>query len=81
MNTTDKGMHHPAASLLSEQDLYLYNEGSHFRIYDKLGAHLLDHEGQKGVYFAVWAPNAQKVTVVGDYNQWNKTKNPLHQRG
>ena len=68
MNLTDKGAHHPPATLLSEQDLYLYNEGSHFRIYDKLGAHLMEHDGQKGVYFAVWAPNAKKVTVIGDFN-------------
>ncbi len=68
-------------SLLSEQDLYLYNEGSHFKIYDKLGAHLVERDGQKGVYFAVWAPNAKKVTVIGDFNEWNKTKNPLHPRG
>jgi 1,4-alpha-glucan branching enzyme len=81
MNLTDKGAQHPAATLLSEQDLYLYNEGSHFRIYDKLGAHLMEYDGQKGVYFAVWAPNAKKVTVVGDFNEWNKTKNPLHLRG
>jgi 1,4-alpha-glucan branching enzyme len=81
MNVTDKNPQQPAASLLSEQDLYLYNEGSHFRIYDKLGAHLMEHDGQKGAYFAVWAPNAKKVTVIGDFNGWNKTKNPLHPRG
>jgi 1,4-alpha-glucan branching enzyme len=81
MNVTDKNPQQPAASLLSEQDLYLYNEGSHFRIYDKLGAHLMEHDGQKGAYFAVWAPNAKKVTVTGDFNGWNKTKNPLHPRG
>ncbi len=81
MSLMDKGAHHPAATLLSEQDLYLYNEGSHFRIYDKLGAHLMEHDGQKGVYFAVWAPNAKKVTVIGDFNEWNKTKNHLHPRG
>ena len=41
----------------------------------------MEYDGQKGVYFAVWAPNAKKVTVIGDFNQWNKTKNPLHARG
>ena len=65
---------------LSDQDLYLFNEGSHFKLYDHLGAHLMEHDGKKGVYFAVWAPNAKKVAVIGDFNEWNKTKNPLHPR-
>ena len=67
-------------SLITEQDLYLFNEGSHFKLYDKLGAHLMEQDGKKGVSFAVWAPNARKVSVIGDFNQWNKTKNPLRSR-
>ena len=81
MSLSEKNALHTPATLLTEQDLYLYNEGTHFRVYDKLGAHLMEHDGQKGVYFAVWAPNAKKVTVIGDFNGWNKTKNPLHLRG
>jgi 1,4-alpha-glucan branching enzyme len=67
-------------SLLSEDDLYLFNEGSHFRLYDKLGAHQLEAEGQAGAYFAVWAPDARQVTVMGDFNGWHKSSHPLSPR-
>ena len=50
--------------LISEYDLYLFGEGNHTRIYEKLGAHLLTVDGQEGVHFAVWAPNARSVSVV-----------------
>jgi 1,4-alpha-glucan branching enzyme len=59
--------------LLSDQDLYLFNEGSHYRLADKLGAHLV--EG--GCHFAVWAPNAEHVSVVGDFNGWDPRSSPL----
>ncbi len=65
---------------LSEFDIYLFREGKHFSLYEKLGAHLMEHEGQKGVYFAVWAPNAERVTVVGDFNGWNKDTHLLYPR-
>ncbi|HLF71998.1 MAG TPA: 1,4-alpha-glucan branching protein GlgB [Dehalococcoidia bacterium] len=68
-------------SLLSDDDLYLFNEGSHLRLYDKLGAHPSDCEGVRGVYFAVWAPDAQAVSVVGDFNHWAARQAPLHPRG
>jgi 1,4-alpha-glucan branching enzyme len=68
-------------SLLTEDDLYLFNEGSHFRIYDKLGVHLTAHRGASGAYFAVWAPNAEQVSVIGDFNGWNKENHLLHSRG
>ena len=68
-------------SLLSEEDLYLFNEGSHFRLYDKLGAHRVEHKGHMGVYFAVWAPNAREVSVMGDFNGWQTDAAPLSQRG
>ncbi|MCJ7593881.1 MAG: hypothetical protein MUO52_03800, partial [Desulfobacterales bacterium] len=58
-------------SLLTEDDLYLFNEGSHFRLYEKLGAHLLKHKGIDGTTFAVWAPDAEEVSVMGDFNSWN----------
>ncbi len=68
-------------TLLTEDDLFLFNQGSHFRLYEKLGAHLLGQEGSAGVYFAVWAPDAERVFVVGDFNGWNKSSHPLHSRG
>ncbi|MBN1690321.1 MAG: 1,4-alpha-glucan branching protein GlgB [Dehalococcoidia bacterium] len=59
-------------SLLSEDDIYLFNEGSHLRLYDKMGAHPVQKNGHDGTYFAVWAPNAQHVFVTGDFNGWEK---------
>ncbi len=64
-------------SLLSKDDLYLFNEGSHSRLYDKLGAHPMTVAGVAGTYFAVWAPNAEAVFLVGDFNGWNKVSDPL----
>jgi 1,4-alpha-glucan branching enzyme len=72
---------HETASLLTENDLYLFNEGSHFRLYDKLGAHVVNHEGISGTQFAVWAPNAAQVFVMGDFNGWDKHRNPLRPNG
>ena len=51
--------------------------GNHYEIYKKLGAHMVDDEGQEGVYFAVWAPNAKSVSVVGEFNDWDRTRNPM----
>ena len=67
-------------TLLSEQDIFLFNEGSHFRLYEKLGSHLLSPEEGQGTYFAVWAPDAEQVAVIGDFNDWNKTNHPLKPR-
>jgi 1,4-alpha-glucan branching enzyme len=66
------------SGLFGEQDLHLFNEGTHTRVYRKLGAHLTTIDGQPGVAFAVWAPNAQSVSVMGDFNGWDKTSHPLH---
>ncbi len=66
-------------SLLTDDDLYLFNEGTHCKLYLKLGAHLLDDP--PGVYFAVWAPNAEYVSVVGDFNGWDRQAHPLRPRG
>lgn len=60
-------------SLLSKDDIYLFNEGSHLQLYNKLGAHCVHQDGRSGVYFALWAPNAEHVYVMGDFNHWNKT--------
>jgi len=67
--------------LLTDDDLYLFNQGSHFRLYEKLGAHPMEHAGKGGTHFAVWAPDAQKVYVMGDFNGWNKKSYPLRPRG
>ena len=69
------------ASLLGEQDVYLFNEGSHLRLYEKLGAHAGTVDGVAGVHFAVWAPNAASVAVMGDWNGWSKTAQQLRVRG
>ena len=67
--------------VLGPTDDYLIAEGSHFRLYDKMGAHLIDHQGASGVHFAVWAPNARRVSVVGDFNDWNETRHVMRRRG
>ncbi|MBI4299123.1 MAG: 1,4-alpha-glucan branching protein GlgB [Chloroflexi bacterium] len=66
---------------LTDQDLYLFNEGSHFRLYEKLGAHAYTWHGEEGTYFAVWAPNAEAVYVMGDFNAWDSRSHPLRARG
>ena len=70
----------PIASFLTDLDLHLFNEGSHERIYEKLGAHLRTVDGVTGVNFAVWAPNAKQVSVVGGFNYWNNTEHLMHKR-
>ncbi|HEX8598107.1 MAG TPA: 1,4-alpha-glucan branching protein GlgB [Chloroflexia bacterium] len=64
---------------LSDFDLHLIREGNHFRTYEKLGAHVLEVNGVRGVHFAVWAPNAQRVSVVGDFNRWDASIYPMRQ--
>ncbi len=67
-------------SRLTDDDLYLFNEGSHYRLYHKLGAHVLKEPDPPGTYFAVWAPDAEQVWVTGDFNGWSKSSHPLRQR-
>ena len=67
--------------VLGPLDDYLINEGTHHRLYDKLGAHLIEHEGTAGTHFAVWAPNAAQVSVVGDFNQWGRNRGALREFG
>lgn len=75
--TSDPGTIIHGIPFFTENDSYLFKEGTHFRLYEKLGAHLIEHQGQKGVHFSVWAPNAHSVFVQGDFNQWSKTAHPL----
>jgi len=65
------------ASLITNDDVFIFNEGSHFRLYEKLGAHAITHKGAEGVFFAVWAPDAEDVSVMGDFNGWNRYSHPL----
>jgi len=68
-------------SLLTSEDFYLFNEGSHYRIYDKMGAHLVESKGSQGTVFSVWAPNARHVSVIGSFNGWNPQSHQLQPRG
>jgi 1,4-alpha-glucan branching enzyme len=67
-------------SLFTEFDIHLFREGKHFKLFEKFGAHPLKLDSQKGTYFAVWAPNAEAVSVIGDFNYWNPNSNPLYPR-
>ena len=60
-----------------ELDLYLFGEGRHYRLYEKMGAHPFTYRRQAGIHFAVWAPHAEEVSVVGDFNGWNPGKTPM----
>jgi 1,4-alpha-glucan branching enzyme len=71
----------PGDSLLSDWDYHLFNEGSHQRLWEKLGAHPYTRDGVPGTMFAVWAPNAAAVSVIGDWNGWGPDANPLENRG
>jgi 1,4-alpha-glucan branching enzyme len=64
-------------SMLTNDDLFLFNEGSHYRLYEKLGAHPITVDGMEGTYFAVWAPDAKQVSVMGEFNGWDKSSHPL----
>jgi 1,4-alpha-glucan branching enzyme len=66
---------------LTDDDLYLFNEGTHYGLHEKLGAHPMTIDGVTGTYFAVWAPNAREVFVIGDFNGWDRSSHPLRPRG
>ena len=65
----------------TDLDQYLFGQGTNYEVYKKLGAHPGTQRGKKGVYFAVWAPNAQAVSVIGDFNGWDETANPMKKVG
>jgi 1,4-alpha-glucan branching enzyme len=68
-------------SLLTDDDLFLFNEGSHFQLYEKMGSHPLRHDEMNGTSFAVWAPDAERVAVMGEFNGWDKSSHFLGSRG
>ena len=67
--------------VVSDYDLYLFGEGNHTRIYDKLGAHVIAMGTVEGTHFAVWSPNAERVSVVGDFNGWDGRVHPMRSLG
>src|SRR6058998_175897 len=69
------------ARLITGEDLHLFNEGTHYRVHEKLGAHLLNDNGEQGTAFAVWAPNAREVSVIGSFNGWDRQTHKLQARG
>lgn len=69
-----------SASLITEHDIYLFKEGNHFKLHEKLGAHPGKVDGVAGTHFAVWAPNAKKVSVIGNFNHWDRNKHLLFPR-
>jgi 1,4-alpha-glucan branching enzyme len=79
--TIEVDLHAGAGSLLSDWDYHLFNEGSHTRLWEKLGAHIVTRDGTPGTMFAVWAPNAASVSVMGDWNGWNPEQYYLEHRG
>ncbi len=71
---------HHDVTRFGEKEIYHFKEGTLFRMYDHLGSHLMRRDGTEGVYFAVWAPNAAVVSVVGDFNGWNASSHLLTSR-
>ncbi|MCJ8153986.1 1,4-alpha-glucan branching protein GlgB [Chryseobacterium sp. SSA4.19] len=67
-------------TLFTDHDIYLFKEGSHYKLYDKFGAHSVEKDGSEGVYFSVWAPNAKRVSVIGNFNSWNPSEHLLFPR-
>ena len=67
--------------VIGELDEHLLGEGAHRNLWKVLGAHVMTHEGAEGTHFAVWAPNARRVSVIGDFNAWDGRRNPMRQRG
>lgn len=78
-STASKAKKENNLGVIGELDRYLYGEGRHYRIYEKLGAHPLTYDGKQGFYFAVWAPHAASVSVVGDFNGWNPDATPMRE--
>ncbi len=69
------------STLLTPYDLHLFNEGKHVRLFEKFGAHYIERDGRRGTSFTVWAPNAERISVVGDFNDWNPDSTPMNPHG
>ncbi|MBT1701819.1 1,4-alpha-glucan branching protein GlgB [Chryseosolibacter indicus] len=67
-------------TLFTDYDIHLFRAGKHFKLYEKLGSHVVKHGGTEGTYFAVWAPNAKSISVIGNFNNWNNSSHHLHAR-
>ncbi|HET9486166.1 MAG TPA: 1,4-alpha-glucan branching protein GlgB [Chryseosolibacter sp.] len=71
---------HNSFSLFTDYDIHLFRSGKHFKLYEKMGAHVVTHGNVEGTYFAVWAPNAKSISVIGNFNHWSKGKHILYAR-
>ena len=71
----------PDTRFITEFDQYLFGQGTHYDLYNKLGAHPMTVDGEEGVYFAVWAPNAEAVSLVGNFNEWDENATPMEPLG
>lgn len=80
-NKFERYDHYSFMPSISEYDLYLFNEGNHHKVYEKLGAHTIEHEGVKGTLFSVWAPCAKRISVVGKFNNWDGRTHQMRMRG
>ncbi|MFM9075363.1 MAG: 1,4-alpha-glucan branching enzyme, partial [Bacteroidota bacterium] len=67
-------------TLFSDYDIHLFKDGKHHRLFEKLGAHVVSHNGKSGTYFAVWAPSAKQVSVLGNFNYWSHGQHKLTPR-
>jgi len=67
-------------SRFTDFDISLFQSGKHYKLYEKFGSHVIEHNGVVGTYFAVWAPNAQYVSVIGNFNYWDRGSHPLYIR-
>ena len=79
-SSKDKSTAQDSFSLLTDFDIHLFKSGKHFKLYEKLGAHQASFKGEKGTYFAVWAPNARAVSVIGNFNHWSDGQHKLNPR-
>ena len=77
---SDSNSNNKHYSLFSDLDIYLFKQGKHFKLYEKLGSHICENNGIQGTYFAVWAPNGAAVSVIGDFNGWNPENGKMHPR-
>lgn len=75
---TESALHN--VSIITDHDIYLFKQGSHFKLYEKLGSHPMTVNGMQGTYFSMWAPNAQSASVIGDFNSWDHESHPLNVR-